>query len=255
MARKRLGEILVQAGVLNESGLRAALQEQRRWGGPLGRILVDMGLVPEDTMVQALSKQLNLPMVRLEQQQIPQSVLELISGEMASNHSMIPFNLDGKFLDVAMSDPTNLGIIDELRIRTQLNVRPYLAGPRSISKALARFYGKVSMDMVGYMSNPGVESGAFPTNVDVVSFKGAGGAAQRQAPDAPQPNVERNADGGFKIKYGQPPGPAAEIAALQNRLSKLEALVARDEDVLRKLLGLLVEKGVATREEILERIK
>lgn len=254
MARKRLGEILVQAGVISESGLRAALQEQRRWGGPLGRILVDMGLVPEDTMVQALSRQLNLPMVRIEQQEIANSVIELIDGEMASNHAMIPFNVEGKFLDVAMSDPTNLGIIDELRIRTQLNVRPYLAGPRAISKALAKYYGKVTMDMVGYMSSPasGTQSGAFPVNTEMVDFKDG---ATAKAAESAQANVERNPDGSFKIRYGQPASRDDEISALQTRLSKLEALVARDEDVLRKVLGLMVEKGIATREEILERIK
>ena len=61
---------------------------------------------------------------------------------MAEESSVIPVRLDGKFLDVAMSNPTNLGIIDELRMRTQLNVRPYLAGPYMLQRALARFYAR-----------------------------------------------------------------------------------------------------------------
>src|SRR5216117_2766791 len=108
MARKRLGEILVQAGVLDETRLRAALAEQRRWGGPLGRILVEMGGISEEVMVQALSHQLNFPAINLDTKVIPTDVLDLVPPELAEQHSVLPFAVQGKFLDVAMADPTNL---------------------------------------------------------------------------------------------------------------------------------------------------
>ena len=63
MQRKKLGEMLVEAGVLSESSLRAALNEQRRWGGAIGRQLVDMKLSSETELVRVLSLQLNLPAV------------------------------------------------------------------------------------------------------------------------------------------------------------------------------------------------
>jgi hypothetical protein len=138
MARKKLGEILIQAGVIEEGQLRAALTEQARWGGPLGRILVDMRIISEDALVQALSHQLNFPAIKIDEKRIPQGALDLVPVELCEQHGMIPFNLSGKFLDVAMADPTNLGIIDELRIRTRLNVRAYLAGPKSIERAINR---------------------------------------------------------------------------------------------------------------------
>lgn len=245
MARKKLGEILIQAGVIDQAGLRAALVEQRRWGGPLGRILVDMKLITEGVLVQALSHQLNFPTVDLDSFEVPNEAIDLISGELAEQHGLIPFKVEGKFLDVAMSDPTNLGIIDELRIRTQLNVRPCLAGPLMIERALARYYGRGVAAMsisrstdIGYQGG-GVDAIELDTSPLALAAKprkpGAGAKAQQAAAQA----SERD----------------AEIRALQSRLSKLEALVVRDEDVLRKVLGLLVEKGVATREEILERIK
>lgn len=218
MARKRIGEILIQAGLLDNTGLRAALAEQRRWGGQLGRVLVDMKLVTEEDLVQALSQQLNFPTVELDTMEIRDEVLDLVPGELAERHNIMPFKIAGKFLDVAMSDPTNLGIIDELRIRTQLNVRSYLAGPKMIERALTRYYGL------------GVKAWSQdPRELQVQ----AGGSGQI-------PRIgERD----------------REIQALQDRISQLEALVSRDEDVLRKVLGLLVEKGVATREEILDRLK
>ena len=215
MARRRIGEILVQAGVLSEDGLRTALAEQQRWGGHLGRILVDMRLVSEEVLVKALSAQLNFPIIDLDRVEIPEDVLRLVSPDTAEESSVIPVRLDGKFLDVAMADPINVGIIDELRIRTQLNVRPYLAGPHMIQRALAKFY------------NRGVN---YTTSI---------ASAAPSLAEAVEPEPEH----------------AAEIRALQKRISALEALVSRDEDVLRKLLGLLVEKGLATREEILERIR
>ncbi|MBZ0238481.1 MAG: hypothetical protein K8M05_39575, partial [Deltaproteobacteria bacterium] len=140
MARKRLGEILIEAGLIDETGLRAALIEQRRYGGPLGRVLVDMRMVGEEDLVQALSKQLAVPLVDLDTLEIPQAVLDLVSADQAEAQGVIPFAQPMKFLDVAMIDPTNLTIVDELRIKTHLNVRTYLAGPKAIERALARFY-------------------------------------------------------------------------------------------------------------------
>src|SRR5262249_40885995 len=153
-ARKRLGEILIQAGVLAEPQLRAALTEQRRWGGPLGRILVDMKLITEEAMVQALSHQLNLPAVNLDVKNIGQEVTDLVPGDLAEQLSVMPFSVQGKFLDLAMVDPTNISAIDTLRTRTRLNVRPYLAGPKSIERALAKFYGRGVGGPVGYQTGP-----------------------------------------------------------------------------------------------------
>jgi hypothetical protein len=255
MARKRLGEILVQAGVLSERSLQAALNEQRRWGGPIGGILVEMGLVPEETMVQALSRQLNLPMARLDDRDIGREILDLVGGELAEQHRLIPFNLEGKFLDVAMSDPTNLGIIDELRIRTQLNVRPYLAGPHAIDKALHRLYGRGGPDFSYRLGNRPDDMQRLPANIEVIELGARGAERHAPSPEVTNDDPSTYPSGMPSISYGQPASRDAEIEALQSRLQHLEALVARDEDVLRKVLALLVEKGVATREEILERIK
>jgi hypothetical protein len=252
-ARKKLGEILVNAGVLSEAQLRAALTEQRRWGGPLGRILVDMKLISEDAMVQALSHQLNLPAVNLDARNVGPEVLDVIPGEMAEQHAVVPFAVQGKFLDVAMTDPTNIAAIDALRIKTRMNVRPYLAGPKTIERALSRFYGRGTIDV------------GPPT------------AAQRASiPDSAIPVGQTMYSDSEPINMGNPKGTATarragqfgladlaaresesekSIAELRDRVAQLEALVARDEDVLRKLLTFLVQKGIATREEILERLK
>jgi type IV pilus assembly protein PilB len=288
MARKKLGEMLVEAGVLSEQGLRIALNEHKRWGGTLGRTLVEMKLLSEAELVRVLSVQLNLPAVDLDTLQIPSAVLDQISGELAEQHNIVPFAQQMKFLDVAMSDPTNLGIIDELRIRTQLNIRPYLAGPKMIERAIAKHYrrgfgrvlrrdGEVPLETGDMISlAPAGPRHARPDTAEIEAARRREGL--RPAPprpvrtaalDAPPLGAPITAPLGddYDVPFTPPPTdistlvpPArghrdAEIDVLQERISTLEALVARDEDVLRKLLALLVEKGVATREEILDAIR
>jgi type IV pilus assembly protein PilB len=244
MARKKIGEILIEEGVLDETRLRAALVEQQRWGGPLGRLLVDMKLLDEHTLVEALSRQLHIPAVDIDGTEIPRQVIDLVPGELAEQHSVIPFAQPMKFLDIAMVDPTNLGICDELQIRTRLNVRPHLAGPKAIERAIARYYGRGIA--FNYRRNSASTS---PPNKPIEMSRDPGGA--------PMEIVRGLEAGGVSATAGLPsnPGRDAEISALQQRVSRLEALMARDENVLRKVLSLLVEKGVATREEIVERLK
>ena len=185
-----------------------------------------------------------------------------------------------KFLDVAMSDPMNLGIIDELRIRTQLNVRPYLAGPKMIERALRKYYSRGNAWGVSTGDVGEFETASSSARIDVVPAHGLDHPLhrhqQRVAAKTPPTGVpamslsrgEFDHEGIRKFPRLTTPAPAppeparprpadhdAEIAALQNRIAKLEALVARDEDVLRKMLALLVEKGLATRDEVLERIR
>lgn len=254
MARKRLGEMLVEAGVIDAGSLRAALAEQQRWGGTLGRQLIEMRLLDENTLVATLSAQLNLPSVDLDQVQIPANVLALVPGDLCEHHSIVPFAQPFKFLDVAMSDPTNLGIIDELRIRTQLNVRQYLAGPKMIERALRTHYnrglawgsrGQSGAIDLSVMDNNASASG----RMELVDAHRHGGSRTTRPPPVPSP-----IDLG-RAKFERERDRDAEIAALQGRISRLEALVERDEDVIRKLMALLVDKGLTTRDEILERIR
>jgi hypothetical protein len=221
-------------------------------------MLVEMKLINESELVRVLSQQLGLPTVELDDRDIAPTVLELVPGELAERHSIIPFAQPMKFLDVAMADPTNLGLLDELRIRTQLNIRPYLAGPKMIERALAKFYRRgfgrthVRAGDNAILDNgdmlTATESGSFrpPPLDDVDAARRREGIPPRARPTRPPP-----------LDVGPPAVRSrdAEIDALQERISKLEALVERDEEVLRKLLALLVEKQVATRDEILERIR
>ncbi len=241
MARQKLGEMLLEAGVIDETQLRSALADQRRWGRSLGRTLVEMRLIAEDALVDVLAKQLGVQSIDLDRAEIPAHILALVPPDVARNSRVLPFAQSGRFLDVAMADPQNLGVIDEIRIRTQLNIRPYLAGPKAIERNIGRFYG----------DGLRVEFS--------IPFEGANTIDPNAASRSPKPDSE----GIRRYPRTSPPplasGPPAlerdaEIASLQQRISTLESLVARDEEVLRKLLALLVDKGLATRDEIVSRL-
>jgi type IV pilus assembly protein PilB len=257
MARKKLGEMLIEAGVLDEPRLRQALADQRRWGRTLGRTLVDMNLLTEETLVSVLSRQLGVQSVDLDAYDVPPRVLALVPAELARQHHLVPFAQPMKFLDVAMADPTNLGVVDELRIRTQLNIRPFLGGPRQIEAAIAKYYGH------GLGARADIEiTWDSPDTYEPEPQLGPAGATTVRGRRASRQRITDEGIRPYPPSTIAPPlataSPAevrdAEIASLQSRLAKLEALVERDEQVLRKLLALLIEKNVATREEILERL-
>ena len=250
--RKQLGQMLIEAGAIDEAKLRTALADQRRWGRPLGRTLVELRLIREEDLVRVLGQQLGLPSVDLDRVNIAKAVCDLVPASLAFQHNIMPFAQPMKFLDVAMLDPTNLGIVDELRIRTQLNIRPYLAGPKMIERALNKYYGAA----IGHAVNFEIPIDTQPTRKRSETEERESVAIGSELRDGIRPFP-----GGSTPPRGQILGGAAvaidrdkEIDALQQRISKLEALVARDEDVLRKLLSLLIEKGLATREEILSRL-
>ena len=148
-ARKRLGELLVETGALDELQLRAALGHQRQWGGKLGRTLVDLKLVTEGAVVSALSKRLECEVAALEPMlRTPEleEALRLVPGELARKHAAVPLAASRTTLTVAMEDPANVAAVDELSFRTGRRVKALLAGPRAIARAVNRLYGAGDRD-------------------------------------------------------------------------------------------------------------
>jgi type IV pilus assembly protein PilB len=142
MPRKRLGTMLLEAGAISEDALRQALVEQKRWGRSLGQTLVELKLVSEAELVHVLSQQLGVPVVEIDLIDVPLAVLELVPAAFAAQHDLVPFAKQLKFLDVAMADPADTQVIDQLQITTKLNVRAHLASPTAIARALAKYYAR-----------------------------------------------------------------------------------------------------------------
>ncbi|MCA9665428.1 MAG: hypothetical protein KC503_07565 [Myxococcales bacterium] len=284
MARKRLGELLVEAGVIDDLQLSSALGEQRKYGRPLGRVLVEMGAVSEDAMVGILSQQLNIPAVQLNGRQLAPAALQQLDLAFCQRHLCVPFGYQdrGRFLDVAMADPTNLETFDQIRIKTRCNVRPYLAGPVAIDAAIRVGYTGVSMEEANIAARRATPTRAdagvaetygaapWPVNASMVELAGdTGGARQvdleRVGPvrggagALPGYGANRRARSVPTGDLPAVPQPVAspssgQLEALRTEVAQLKALLERDEKVLRRLMGLLIDKGLCTRDELVARL-
>jgi type IV pilus assembly protein PilB len=136
--KKRLGELLIDAGVIDEAMLQSALGHQRRWGGRIGQAMLDLKLTTEVTIVQALARKLGFEVARLGSldPQTLETALKMVGREFAVKHNVFPMAADHSTLTVAMADPTNLAIVDELRFRFNKRIKVCIGGDREISEAL-----------------------------------------------------------------------------------------------------------------------
>ncbi|MEW6570224.1 MAG: type IV-A pilus assembly ATPase PilB [Nitrospirota bacterium] len=136
----RLGQLLVNAGIITDEQLKEAINVQRREGGKLGANLIKLGYVTEEKLVNFLSKQYNVPAINLSDYRIDPSVLKLIPFEIARKYLIMPVARVGATLTIAMLDPSNVLAIDDVKFMTGYNVEVVVAGEASILNAISTYY-------------------------------------------------------------------------------------------------------------------
>lgn len=145
--KKRLGDILIAAGVVTEEKLLHALEHQRQQPKKmrLGATLVEMGIVTEELIVEALKEQLNIESVALSGVKIPKEILDFVPDPaILKKYGMIPYEFDeknSKGLRVAMSDPMDIMAIDDLAIVTGMDIIPIIASNTEIMRTIDKYYG------------------------------------------------------------------------------------------------------------------
>ena len=136
----RLGEMLLEAGLIDQFQLDSALSMQRNLGGRIGSALVKLGYLPEETIMEFLETQVKYSRVSLLELEIPKELMSLLSLERMAELMVIPIELrksgHEKLLRVAMTDPTNVKLIDDLQFATGCKVIPVLAAEAEISQAI-----------------------------------------------------------------------------------------------------------------------
>lgn len=141
MAGKKIGELLVESGLITEAQLQEALEESKKQSGMrIGNILVKKGYAKEIDISQTLSFQLSIPFVDLSAVAIDPEAIKLVSEKLARKYLLIPLFLESKALVVAMSDPLNLNAIDDLSFSAGLQVKPCVATPTDIAEAIRLHY-------------------------------------------------------------------------------------------------------------------
>ncbi len=144
MVRKKLGEIFIDRGLIDQHQLNAALAYQRQWGHRLGVALVAKGFVTEGMLVKVLGEVMGLPTIDLAAIDFDQDALRLVPMQTCDNNDLIPIGIEQKgqsrTLVVAMADPLNMSVIDEIEFTTGCKIRPVLAMISAINSAIRKHY-------------------------------------------------------------------------------------------------------------------
>lgn len=137
---KRLGELLLEAGLLDGDQLERAIEEQKQSGIMLGAALLKLGLVSEHDLLGLLHKQLRLAVVDLDSTAPDEGALGKIAEDLARKYLAIPLEIGRKSLTVAMADPMNVAALEDLRFHAGMFIQPVLAAPSQILAAIDRYY-------------------------------------------------------------------------------------------------------------------
>ncbi|MCC7108884.1 MAG: type II secretion system protein GspE, partial [Deltaproteobacteria bacterium] len=136
----RLGELLVRENLISLQQLHQAQQVQKQEGGKLGYHLTKLGFIEESQLTEFLSKQYGVPAINLSEFEIDADVIRLIPKEVAEKHQVVPVNRAGASLIVAMSDPSNIFAIDDIKFLTGYNIEVVVAAEAAIQAAIAKYY-------------------------------------------------------------------------------------------------------------------
>jgi len=159
----RLGELLLREKRISPAQLQEALNHQKANGGKLGMTLVKLGMVKDEEITALLSRQYGVPFINLAQFDIDASVLKLIPAETAQKYQIVPIGRSGQTLTIAMTDPTNVFALDDIRFMTGYSVEPVVASEIAVAEAIQKYY-----------QGPGAGAGPRPGG-------NGGGAGQKTA--------------------------------------------------------------------------
>jgi type IV pilus assembly protein PilB len=224
---KKLGDMLKDAGLIDDFKLQSALSYQRNWGGKLGSILIELNLVEETELARVIAEKLRTPYVNLFEPEVPDAVINLIKPEMAKKYHVIPAKKEGTALVLAMMDPLDIEAMDEIRFITGLTIKPSLALESEIRDAILKYYD--------------------------------GENIVRKRTEAPQHLQEHDNGGKMEIIHGSDLTMPKEIASGASSPEQTTAGVEQqtqgdDRTRTDALITLLVEKGIITREELVSMI-
>lgn len=265
--RPKVGEILVQAGIIDELQLKSALGEQKQWGRRLGATLIKLGMVEEGHLIRALAAQLGLPVASLEGKRIPAEVIGLVPARVAGDHGVIPLfvkYVEGKGqLFLGMEDPSNLEVLDDLAFRTGLEIHSVMVGPTDLATALDRYYhkkprrperqpielpdspvdGSITMsEPCLVLIDPAEEAGTPPA-----PLSGPMPESMMPAPMPPLTPIAKNDSSTTVVEVKIP-------EALEQGVARAVDETERTRFVVKALTQLLVEKGLLSLSEIQERV-
>ena len=239
----KLGEILICAKIIDQHQLDTALSAQQKWGGKLGEILVNKGLCSEEMMVKALSRQLDIIRAELDRiASVPREVLDKIPLELSRRLDVLPLELrdNGTLLVTAMSDPLNTQSLEILRDQTGCRIHALLAGPHAIARSRNRLY----------------QLGDDPAEAREALLGPSRGRSVVRGAGEQVGNKLFNRE---NLAISLQPAPPKTSVPLREETSAPETdfipASATGPELVRALIGTLIDKNVFTRDEFLKHLK
>lgn len=165
---RKLGEMLVRDNIISESQLEVALDQQTDRGGSLGRIIIESGYASEYDLAAALGRQLEVPFITLSHYEIDPDILDAIPRDIVRKYQIIPVDKTGDTLTVALADPSNIVLIDELRLLTKNKIVPVISFESDIQEAIRNYYQQDDNvdEMLKEVSDDEMENISLETSLD-----------------------------------------------------------------------------------------
>jgi type IV pilus assembly protein PilB len=184
---ERLGDLLVREKLISREQLDKALQEQKQSGTRVGYNLVKLGFIAETELTKILARQFKMPAVDLSRFEVDPRIAKLVPADLAMKHLVLPLKRDGRTLTVAMADPTNLGVLEDLKFITRYDIFPVIGGEFSIKSAVDKIYEAAMDSQVSDLMSV-IDDMEAEGDVEVVEEKDedvSAAALQAQMEDAP----------------------------------------------------------------------
>src|SRR5690242_3562949 len=153
VAIERIGDLLVREGLITREQLARALEEQRASGTRVGYNLIKLGFIEENELTKMLARQYKMPAIDLARFEVDPKIAKMIPTELAVRNLVIPLKRDGRTLTVAMADPTNLGVLDDLKFVTRYDIFPVIAGEMTLRNVIEKIYGTADEQQLQTLMN------------------------------------------------------------------------------------------------------
>ena len=177
----RLGEILLREGLVTRDQLAQALAEQKSTKHRLGYVLVKLGLVQELEITKVLARQYRMPAVDLTRFEVDPKIIKLVPAEMATRSIVLPLKREGRTLTVAMADPTDHGLLEDLKFITRFDLFPVIAGEYTLRNLIEKHYESSDQQLQTLLKD--MEASA--EDVEVLEEEEDEAVTQAQIDDAP----------------------------------------------------------------------
>ena len=223
--RKKLGDLLKEAGLIDDFQLEAALSHQRNWGGKLGSIVVDLEFAGEEDIARVISETMGVPYINLFEPELSPDIFKVLKADMAKKFGVVPVRKEANALVLAMSDPLDIATMDNIRFITGLSIKPVLSMASEIKDAIRKYY-----------------DGEPVTRKSKASFRESATQASRLELVREMPDISTTE---WNQQFQQQP----------DVLQSFRQDLATQKTVIEALTTLLIEKKFVTRDELVKLIE